>query len=101
MKQRHYQGQKYITQIEDCTADLIKDLFGCNWTDIRLVSGTHANLATFKGLSLATKNDRMVVAPLRCGAHISHDYTGLAGRVIGLESINHAYNIDELNIDVD
>ncbi len=101
VKQRHYQGQKYITKIENCSTDLIKSLFGCNWADVRLVSGTHANLATFKGLSMATKNKRMVVAPLSCGAHISHDYTGLAGKVIGLETINHAYDLEEMNIDPD
>jgi glycine hydroxymethyltransferase len=99
VKERHYQGQKYITKIENCAADLMKKLFGCNWVDLRLVSGTHANLATFKGLSLATKNNRMVVAPLRCGAHITHDYSGLAGMVIGLETINHAYDLKKLNID--
>ncbi|MBT8172047.1 serine hydroxymethyltransferase, partial [Candidatus Bathyarchaeota archaeon] len=76
-------------------------LFGCNWADVRLVSGTHANLATFKGLSLATKNNRMVVLPLSAGAHITHDYSGLAGRVLGLETINHAYDINELNIDAE
>ncbi len=101
VKARHYQGQKYITKIENYAADLMKNVFGCNWIDVRLVSGTHANLATFKGLSLATKNNRMVVAPLRCGAHISHDYTGIAGKVLGLETINHAYNLNELNIDPD
>jgi len=101
VKVRHYQGQKYITKIEDCSADLVKDLFGCNWTDVRLVSGTHANLATFKGLSMATKNNKMVVTPLRCGAHISHDYTGLAGKIIGLENIVHAYDLNEMNIDPD
>ena len=100
-KARHYQGQKYITQIENYTTDLMKSLFGCNWADVRLVSGTHANLATFKGISLATKNNRMVVLPLSAGAHITHDYSGLAGRVLGLETINHAYNIDELNIDTE
>jgi glycine hydroxymethyltransferase len=99
VKARHYQGQKYMTQIENYAADLMKNLFGCNWADVRLVSGTHANLATFKGISLATKNSRMVVLPLSAGAHITHDYSGLAGRVLGLETINHAYNIDELNID--
>ena len=98
VKLRHYQGQKYITKIENCTIDLMKGLFGCNWADVRLVSGTHANLATFKGLSMKTKNERMVVAPLSCGAHISHDYTGLAGKVIGLETIDHAYDEDEMNI---
>ena len=98
-KARHYQGQKYITQIEDYTTDLMKSLFDCNWADVRLVSGTHANLATFKGLSLTTKNNRMVVLPLSAGAHITHDYSGLAGSVLGLETINHAYDINELNID--
>lgn len=101
VKARHYQGQKFMSKIEDYTTDLMKNLFGCNWADVRLVSGTHANLATFKGLSLATKNDRMVVLPLSAGAHITHDYSGLAGRVLGLETINHAYNVDELNIDAE
>ncbi len=100
-KVRHYQGQKYMTQIEDYTTRLMKQLFGCNWADVRLVSGTHANLATFKGISLATKNSRMVVLPLSAGAHITHDYSGLAGRVLGLETINHAYDVDELNIDIE
>lgn len=101
VKERHYQGQKYITIIENCAADIVKNLFKCNWTDVRLVSGTHANLATFKGLSMATRNRKMVVAPLSCGAHISHDYTGLAGQVLSLEIINLAYDMKELNIDVD
>ena len=101
VKKRYYQGQKFMSPIEDYTTDLMKNLFKCTWADTRLVSGTHANLATFKGLSLATKNRKMVVTPLSCGAHISHDYTGLAGAVLGIEDINHVYNIDEMNIDPD
>src|SRR3972149_787067 len=101
VKTRHYQGQKYMTAIENYAADLMKSLFKCNWADVRLVSGTHANLATFKGLSQAAKNRKMVVTPLSCGAHISHDYAGLAGSVLGLENINHVYSIDEFNIDPD
>ncbi|MBN1357646.1 serine hydroxymethyltransferase [Candidatus Bathyarchaeota archaeon] len=101
VKKRYYQGQKYMMLIEDYATDLMKSLFKCTWADVRIVSGTHANLATFKGLSLAAKNRKMVVTPLSCGAHISHDYTGLSGNVLGLENINHVYNIDEFNIDVD
>jgi glycine hydroxymethyltransferase len=101
VKKRYYQGQKFMSQIEDYATDLMKKLFKCSWADVRLVSGTHANLATFKGLSLAAKNHKMVVTPLSCGAHISHDYTGLAGNILGLENVNHAYNIDEFNIDPD
>ncbi|MGZ4850977.1 MAG: hypothetical protein ACXV2C_06325, partial [Candidatus Bathyarchaeia archaeon] len=99
VKKRYYQGQKYISKIEDYATDIMKSLFKTEWADVRLVSGTHANLATFKGLSLATKNNKMVVTPLSCGAHISHDYTGLAGNILGLDNINHVYNIDEFNID--
>ena len=101
VKKRYYQGQKYMKEIENHATDLMKKLFNCEWADLRLVSGTHANLATFKGLSLASKNRKMVVTPLSCGAHISHDYAGLAGSVLGLENINHVYNIDEFNIDPD
>ena len=99
VKKRYYQGQKYMSQIEDYTTDLVKSLFKADWADVRLVSGTHANLATFKGLSLASKNNKMVVTPLSCGAHISHDYTGLAGNILGLDNINHVYDVDEFNID--
>jgi glycine hydroxymethyltransferase len=101
VKKRYYQGQKYMSLIENYATDLMESLFKCDWADVRIVSGTHANLATFKGLSLAAKNRKMVVTPLSCGAHISHDYTGLAGNILGLENINHVYNINELNIDVD
>ena len=64
VKKRYYQGQKYMTLIENYATDLMKALFKCNWGDLRLVSGTHANLATFKGLSSAAKNRKMVVTPL-------------------------------------
>jgi glycine hydroxymethyltransferase len=101
VKKRYYQGQRYISKIEDYTTDIMKSLFKADWADVRLVSGTHANLATFKGLSLASKSNKMVVTPLSCGAHISHDYTGLAGNVLGLENINHVYDVDEFNIDPD
>jgi glycine hydroxymethyltransferase len=101
VKKRYYQGQKYMSLIENYATDLMKKLFKCNWGDLRLVSGTHANLATFKGLSLASKNRKMVVTPLSCGAHISHDYAGLAGSVLGLENINHVYSIEQFNIDPD
>ncbi len=101
VKKRYYQGQKYMSQIENLTTDAIKSLFGATWADVRLISGTHANTATFKGLSLASKNNKMVVTPLSCGAHISHDYTGLAGSILGIDNINHVYDINEFNIDAD
>ena len=99
VKKRYYQGQKYMAQIEDLACDAVKNLFRTTWADVRLISGTHANTATFKGLSLASKNNKMIVTPLSCGAHISHDYTGLAGSILGITNINHVYDINEFNID--
>jgi glycine hydroxymethyltransferase len=58
VKKRYYQGQKYMSQIEDYVTDIMKSLFKSDWADVRLVSGTHANLATFKGLSLASKTTK-------------------------------------------
>jgi glycine hydroxymethyltransferase len=101
VKKRYYQGQKYMSQIEDLACDAVKNLFGASWADVRLISGTHANTATFKGLSLASKNNKMVVTPLSCGAHISHDYTGLAGSILGIDNINHVYDLKDFNIDAE
>ncbi|MDH5770106.1 MAG: hypothetical protein OEZ25_02295, partial [Candidatus Bathyarchaeota archaeon] len=83
-KVRHYQGLRYVTKIENCTADLMKEVLDCDWVDIRPLSGTQANQVTFFGLSATTKNNKMAVAPLSSGAHISHDYTGLAGQLTKL-----------------
>src|SRR5512135_889248 len=55
VRKRYYQGQKFMSLIENYDTDLMKSLFNASWADTRLVSGTHANLATFKGLSLASK----------------------------------------------
>ncbi|WP_309492359.1 serine hydroxymethyltransferase [Candidatus Hecatella orcuttiae] len=101
VKERHYQGQRFITQIENLTADLVKDIFRCSWVEIRPLSGTQANQVTFFGLSSLTNNSKMAAVPLSAGAHISHDYTGLAGQVVGLEIINMTYDHEELNIAVD
>ena len=70
VKKRYYQGQKYITEIENNTITLMKKLFNCSWGDIRLISGTHANQCTFKGISLATKG-------VLCGGRpVETKYTG-------------------------
>jgi tripartite ATP-independent transporter DctP family solute receptor len=39
----------------------VKNLFGCDWDDVRLISGTHANLATFKGLVEGGSGGNVVV----------------------------------------
>ncbi len=101
VKARHYQGLRYIIKIENYTADLMKEVLDCDWIDIRPLSGTQANQVAFFGLSAISNNNKMAVAPLSSGAHISHDYTGLAGQLAKLEIVNLIFNVEELNIDPD
>jgi glycine hydroxymethyltransferase len=98
---RHYQGQKYLSKIEDSVTDMMKDLLECDWIDIRPISGLQANQVTFWGLSEITRNKRMLSIPLEAGAHSSHGYTGNAGEVIGLEVMSLKYDLETLNIDVE
>lgn len=98
---RFYQGQRFIGPIERLAAQAMKDVLGASFIDVRPISGCIANMCTFRGLSRVTGNLRMVVAPVNYGAHISHDRHGLAGHVLGLETVDHAFNIDEMNIDPD
>ena len=98
---RHYQGQKYLSKIEDSVTDMMKDLLECDWIDIRPISGLQANQVTFWGLSEITRNKRMLSIPLEAGAHSSHGYTGNAGEVIALEVMSLKYDLETLNIDVE
>ena len=101
VRARHYQGLRYVIDIENFAADLMKEVLNCDWIDIRPLSGTQANQVAFFGLSSVTKNNKMAVAPLSSGAHISHDYTGLAGQLTKLEIINLTFDLEKLNIDPD
>ncbi|MCL2287965.1 MAG: serine hydroxymethyltransferase [Candidatus Bathyarchaeota archaeon] len=101
VKKRYYEGQKWITKIEDFATDAIKSLFNATWADVRPISGAQANTATFKGLSLASNKKTIVVNTAACGAHVSHVKGGLTGEILGLTTINHGYVKNMFNIDPD
>lgn len=98
---RHYQGQRYIKQVESEVADLLNECFGTDFVEPRAVSGCNANQAAFRGLADLSKKGLMMSVALAAGGHISHDYTGLAGQMIGLETTHFAYDAGSMNIDVD
>ena len=68
VKKRYYQGQKYMSQIEDLTTDMVKSLFGATWADVRLISGTHANTSHIQRFIACIKKqqDGCHTAKLRC-----------------------------------
>lgn len=96
--QRYYQGCKYFDIVEEKTMDLAKKLFDCSYADVRLPSGTTANMAMFK--ALAELGDTVTVLDTADGAHISYGKWGAAG-IRGLTLVSYPFNGDQMNIDID
>ncbi|MCK5476780.1 MAG: serine hydroxymethyltransferase [Candidatus Aenigmarchaeota archaeon] len=95
---RHYQGLKYVDEIETLTAELMKNLFKAKRVDLRVLSGTLANASVFKGL--LNNGDHIVSSSIPNGGHVSHTRYGI-GNVLGLTDYSFPFDNYEMNIDVD
>ncbi|ESQ25394.1 MAG: Glycine/serine hydroxymethyltransferase [uncultured Acidilobus sp. OSP8] len=95
---RHYQGVKYIDELEVLADELMGRLFETDMVDLRPVSGTIANAATFR--VLAQPGDKAVIAPVQAGAHVSHTKFGTLG-ALGIQQVDLPYDDERMNVDVD
>lgn len=95
---REYQGQKYQDEIEQITVNSVKNLFSCEYADVRAVSGTIANIAIYYGL--CKRNDPMFSLSVPNGAHISMRKFGGAG-LRGLKIFDIPFDYENYNIDMD
>ncbi|HLI45848.1 MAG TPA: serine hydroxymethyltransferase [Geobacterales bacterium] len=95
---RFYQGTRYIDEIEEKTNQVLGELLGAKYVDIRPISGTTANGAAF--FALATHGDKAMVLPVFAGSHVSHTRFGILG-ALGLSEEEMPFNSEEMNIDVD
>ena len=95
---RHYQGLKYVDEIETLTQELMKDLFKAKRVDLRLLSGTLANASVFKGL--LKSGDYIVSSSIPNGGHVSHTRYGI-GNILGLTDYSFPFDNYEMNIDID
>lgn len=95
---RHYQGTKYVDEIETLVRNLGKKLFRCKYFDPRPVSGVVANLSVFTALT--KPGDKIANLRVPNGAHISHSSYGAAG-VRGLKPLNIPFDHEEMNIDLE
>ncbi|MCG2881769.1 MAG: serine hydroxymethyltransferase [Acidilobus sp.] len=95
---RHYQGVKYIDELEVLANELMGRLFETDMVDLRPVSGTIANAATFR--VLAQPGDKAVIAPVQAGAHVSHTKFGTLG-ALGIQQVDLPYDEERMNVDVD
>ncbi|MHA2037447.1 MAG: serine hydroxymethyltransferase [Promethearchaeota archaeon] len=96
--QREYQGQRYHDEIEQIAIDGVKNLFGCNFADVRCPAATTANIAIYYGL--LNRGDKIFTLSVPDGAHISMRKFGGAG-LRGLKIFDIPFDYETYNIDMD
>jgi glycine hydroxymethyltransferase len=95
---RYYQGLTYFDQIEYEATEAFKAHFKANFGDLRPISGTLANMATFS--AIAKKGDKIITLGIEGGSHVSHEQWGAAG-ILGLKVYHFDINKEKLNIDLE
>lgn len=96
--ERYYEGNQYVDEIENLCLKLARDLFHCNFADVRPISGTVANLAVLK--AVAEPGDRIGSCRLADGAHISSASFGAFG-LRGVKPVHYAFDPARMQIDVE
>jgi len=95
---RYYQGLSYFDEIEELVTQAYKAHFKANFSDLRPISGTLANMATFAALT--QKGDKIITLGIEGGSHVSHEPPGAAG-LLGLKVYHFDIDKEKLNIDLE
>ncbi len=95
---RYYQGNIYVDQIETICENLARDVFACNFADVRSTSGTVSNMAVL--MALTKTRDKMTTVALSDGGHISHAKIGATG-MRGIRTFNYPFDEKNMNLDVE
>ena len=99
-----YPGDKYevgleaIEQIEVMAAELVAEVFGARYAEVRVASGALANLYVF--MACCSAGDRIIAPPPDIGGHVTHHRAGAAGW-FGLDTIAAPIDAERYSIDVD
>ncbi|MGW9477832.1 hypothetical protein ACWGRK_06660 [Saccharomonospora azurea] len=99
-----YPGDKYemgleaIEQIEVIAAELVAEVFGARYAEIRVPSGAIANLYAF--LATCEPGDVIIAPPATIGGHVTHHAPGAAG-LYRLEIVDAPVAADGYTVDVD
>jgi glycine hydroxymethyltransferase len=98
-------GEKYQTgwtahteRLEVLAAELARRIFGAAFAEVRLQSGSLANLAVYAALT--ELGDPILALPERAEGHASHREVGMAG-IHGLQVEEIPFDDRTLNVDVD
>lgn len=97
-RKRYYQGTHEIDELELMLQEVMGELLGAEYVETRPVSGTIANAAVFR--VLGKPGDKVLVAPVQAGSHVSHTEFGTLG-ALGLKQVTMPYDKESMNVDVD
>jgi glycine hydroxymethyltransferase len=95
---RYYQGNIYVDKVENRCNELAQRVFNVPFVDVRLTSGTVANMAVL--FALTDPGDTIATTALANGAHISTAQFGAVG-LRGVKTINYPWDEERMTIDVD
>ncbi len=95
---RYYRGTKYVDLLEEALSRGFAEVLGAKYVDVRPISGTIANLATFYGL--APEGGAIASLPTRAGGHISHNQVG-GPKALKFKVLELPWDLESFNIDVD
>lgn len=99
-----YPGEKYQTflehveELEMLVVDLARRAFRAEFAEVRVQSGTLANLAVYS--TFAEPGDTIAVLPEAAGGHISHHGYG-APSIRGVEVVDLPYDVQRMNVDLE
>ncbi len=91
-------GLRDVEAIEVVAADLASRVFGASFAEVRVASGSIANLYAF--LATCRAGDRVIVPPASIGGHVTHHRAGAAG-LVGLEIHEAPVDAERFTVDVD
>lgn len=98
-----YPGDKYemglegVEKIEVLAAELVAQVFGARFAEIRVASGALANLYTY--VAAAKPGDTVFVPPATVGGHFSHHANGAAG-MYGVKPYLMAFDAKRYTVDL-
>ena len=99
-----YPGDKYemglegVEKIEVLAAELVAEVFGARYAEVRVASGALANLYTY--MLAAKPGDTVFVPSATVGGHFSHHANGCAG-MYGVKPYLMAYDAKNYTVDLD
>jgi glycine hydroxymethyltransferase len=95
---KYEMGMEYAEEIEVIAEDLVKQLFGAPYAELRVASGALANLYCF--MATAKPGERIMAFSGEMGGHVTHHKAGAAG-LYGIETHPVPYDAARMTIDLD